>query len=265
MARRPGWLVWALVWLAWQAAPGLRAAAPESAEALWQQGQDAMRRGCPRRAIACYQESLARAPSLTRNHLSLAAAYLALGDRERGQAHLARYVAAHPGEIDIRSDYAELLALMHREQEARAEFEGCIAAAQELGPPAFSRLIRCHRRVMEIAEAQEDAYAEHLHRGIGLYLLARESAALKEAEAQLPSEGLFFKAAGELNLAREKRPDEARPAWYLYAVWSSLDQHGPAVRCLRDAETAAPFSELTAWEQRGLQMAAPGRPPCAVK
>jgi tetratricopeptide (TPR) repeat protein len=233
------------------------AAGPISAETLWQNGQEAMRHGQPAKAIELYKNSLAQAPNLTKNHLSLAAAYLALGDREQGCVHLTRYVATHPDEIDIRSDYAELLAMMHRDDEARAEFEGCISAAQELGSAAYSQLVRCHRRVMEIAEAQEDAYAEHLHRGIGLYILARESAAIKEAETALPSEGLYFKAAGELTLAQEERPDEARPAWYLYAVWSRLDQRALAGRCLREADAAAPFSYLTTPEWRGLHMALP--------
>jgi hypothetical protein len=85
--------------------------------------------------------------------------------------------------------------------------------------------------------------------------LARETAGIAEAEAEMPSESLYCKAAGELTLAREERPSQARPIWYLYAVWSRLAQPIPARRCLQEAGEAAPFSYLTPGEQRALHLA----------
>jgi tetratricopeptide (TPR) repeat protein len=234
------------------------------AEILWERGQAAMRQGQPARAVALYEQSLAQVPEQTRNFLSLAAAHLERGDQARACTCLCRFVAAHPEEIAIRSQYAELLVRHHRDREAREEFEECIAAAQELGKAGLRCLIHCHSRLMEIAETHEDAYAEHLHRGIGLYLLARESAGLVEAEAVLPSESLYCKAAGELTLALDERPEEARPSWYLHEVWSRLAQPQPARRCLREAENTAPFSYLTPCEQRGLQLAGQGERPSFV-
>jgi hypothetical protein len=108
---------------------------------------------------------------------------------------------------------------------------------------------------MEIAEGDEDEYAEHLHRGIGLYLLARQRARLPEAEGTLNPEALLCKAAGELTSARLRRPEEARPWWYLSAVWTELAQQQPASRCRRAAEAAAPLSYLTPAEQRDLHLA----------
>jgi tetratricopeptide (TPR) repeat protein len=225
------------------------------AEILWERGQAAMRQGRPAQAVAFYEQSLAKAPDHTRNHLSLAAAYLEMGEPAKACAGLAKYVAAHPEEIVVRAQYAELLVRLHRDRAARREFEECIAGAQELGKAGMRHLIHCHSRLMELAENQADTYAEHLHRGIGLYLLALESSHLAEAEAVLPSEGLYCKAAGELTLALEERPDEARPSWYLYEVWSHLGQRPPARRCLQEAGAAAPFSYLTPSEQRGLDVA----------
>ncbi|HVS38690.1 MAG TPA: hypothetical protein VMS17_24250, partial [Gemmataceae bacterium] len=95
----------------------------------------------------------------------------------------------------------------------------------------------------------------HLHRGIGLYLLARQQAALPEDECGYPPESLLCKAAGELILASRERPDEARPCWYLFAVWSQLAQRQPAARWLRQAEAGSPFSYLTPAERRGLETA----------
>jgi hypothetical protein len=108
---------------------------------------------------------------------------------------------------------------------------------------------------MEIAEAEEDEYGEHLNRGIGLFLLGRQRVVLADAEARLSAESLLFKAAGELMLARVRRPDEARPCWYLHEVWSQLAQSQPAARWLRAAEAEAPFSYLTPAERRRLQLA----------
>ncbi len=259
MSILPGWVVWGMISLGCQVLAALAAnEAPPAAETLWQQGQEAMRQGRPAEAVACYEQSLIRAPELTRNYLSLAAAYLELGSSANACTQLGRYVVAHPEDTQARTEYAELLARVGKVGRARAEYERCVADAQAEGAAAASLLIRCHSRLMEMAEALEDAYAEHLHRGIGLYLLARESEDLAEAEAALPSEGLFCKAAGELTLALEERPDEARPNWYLYAVWTRLGQRPLAQRSLRDAGEAAPFSYLTPVEQRGLHLASQG-------
>jgi hypothetical protein len=214
-----------------------------------------MRRGLPGEAVVCYRQSLAADPSMDRNHLSLAAAHLELGDEPAACAHLARYVAAHPEQPLLRARLAELLCRRQRFAEARAEYERFVADGQELGEEGLSELVRTHMRLMEIAEAQEDAYGVHLHRGIGLYLLARQRCELPEPEGELPAEGLYCQAAGELALARRERPAEARPSWYLYQVWTRLAQRQPAQRCLRQAEDAAAFSELTPAEQRGLHLA----------
>jgi tetratricopeptide (TPR) repeat protein len=232
-------------------APGSRPAAAE----LWEKGQSAMRRGNPEEAISCYQKSLALDPTLARNYLSLAAAYLEIGDEEAACPHLGRYVMAQPEHLVVRGHYAELLLRLKRLSEARAQFERFVADAQEQEGPAARQLVHCHSRLMEIAEAQLDPYGEHLNRGIGLFLLARERAALPDPDGTLPTEGLLCKAAGELTLARLQRPHEARPNWYLYEVWSRLPMRQPAISCLRAAEAAAPFSYLTPAEYRSLLLA----------
>jgi hypothetical protein len=107
---------------------------------------------------------------------------------------------------------------------------------------------------MAIAQRTSDTYAEHLHRGIGLYLIARQSAAEDEAAA----EGLLCKAAGELMLAQCERAEEARPSWYLHLVWARLGQSLPAERSLRRAAGAASQADLTPAEQRDLAVATVG-------
>ena len=135
------------------------------------------------------------------------------------------------------------------------QYERFIAAAQDDEELANAHLVHCHSRLMEICREASDEYGEHLNRGLGLFHLARQRAALPDPNGELSVESLLCRAAGELMAARLDKPEEARPCWYLYEVWSRLGQKQPAGRWLRAAQAAAPFSELTPSEQRGLHVA----------
>jgi tetratricopeptide (TPR) repeat protein len=248
------------VWLAW-ACLGCQGLVPleppaeqDSATLWWEKGQEAMRCGQPEQAVSFYERSLQLDPQLARNHLSLAAAYLERGDDESACGQLKRYVCLHPDQLAMRIHLADLQLRLRRLLDARLEFERCVAGAQDQVEPAYGQLIHCHARLMEIAEALEDTYDEHLHRGIGLSLLARQRAQLPDPEGDLSTESLLCKSAAELTLAHLDRADEARPNWYLSEVWRMLDQRESAQRCLRLAAAAAPFSELTGAEKRSLQL-----------
>lgn len=236
----------------------LTAAEPTPALRLWELGQDALRDGRTDDAVRCYEQSLALDPALVNNHLSLAAACLDKGDDRGAAPHLAQYLAAKPDHLSVRAHYAELLLRLHDDNGARLQYERYDADVQDSGEGAQKELVHCHSRLMEIADRENDDYAAHLHRGIGLYLLAARREMLPEDEADLSAESLLCKAAGELTLARRERPEEARPCWYLFAVWSRLAQRQPAARWLRTAETLAPFSRLTPAERRGLELALRG-------
>jgi tetratricopeptide (TPR) repeat protein len=227
---------------------------PTGAEKLWEQGQEAMRLGQPARAIKFYEQSLAIDGGLNRNHMSLAAAYLEAGDDAGACSHLGKYVAAHPDQLRVRANYAELLWRLRRFSEARTEFERFLADAQDENED-LRLMIQGHSRLMEMAEARQDVYELHLHRGIGLFLLAQRLKASDSRPEELSSEGLLCRAAGELALAQALRPDEARPCWYLHAVWTHLAQRHPALRWLCAAEKASGFSFLTPAEQRSLALA----------
>jgi hypothetical protein len=229
-----------------------------SADQQWEMGQAAMRQGRTGEAIHCYEQSLKTDVSLTRNHLSLAAAYLQEDDADRACTCLARYVEGNPDEPLIRARYAELLLRLRRFPEARVQFEQLVCEAQVHANSADLDLIHCHSRLMEIAEESDDSYHEHLHRGISLYLLARKRAELPNPEGDLPAESLLCKAAAELTLAQLQRPEEARPTWYLFQVWSRLGQRQPALCRLRQANDAAPFTFLSPAEQHALHRAYEG-------
>src|SRR5262249_26255713 len=152
----------------------LPAETSESATQLWEKGQEAMKQGEPDRALEYYQRSLAVDPALSRNYLSMAAAYLEKGDDEAACPNLSQYVNAHPEQLSMRVSLADLLLRLHRLPDARSEFERCVGVAQEREDTAKSHLLHCHTRLMEIAEETEDVYGEHLNRGIGLLVLARQ-------------------------------------------------------------------------------------------
>jgi tetratricopeptide (TPR) repeat protein len=231
-------------------------AGSEESKALqsWQKGQIAKRQGAPERAVAYYEQSLAQDASLTQNHLSLAAALLEKGDEAAACPHLEQYLARHPQHLQVRSYYAELLLRQERCKESRLQFEQFIADAQG-DPSTLRERIQGHCRLMEIAELAENDYDAHLHRGIGMFLLALRRTSFVEDEVELSAEGLLCKAAGELVSAAALRPDEARPCWYLYAVWRRLAQQQMAEEWLARAREAAPYSFLTPTEQRQLMLA----------
>jgi hypothetical protein len=227
-----------------------------SAMRAWEKGQQEMLDGHTDKAIAWYEDSLRLDPGLVRNHLSLAAAFLARGEDERAANFLGCYVNAQPDHHVVRAHYAELLYRLKRPNAARAQYERFVADVQDREDLARQHLVHCHSRLMEIAENMQDEYNEHLHRGIGLYLLACRRAALPDPEdGELTTQGLLCKAASELALARLERPEQARPCWYLFEVWSHLAQHQPAMRWLRNAEDAATLSYLTPSEKRKLHLA----------
>jgi tetratricopeptide (TPR) repeat protein len=221
----------------------------------WQKGQQALLEGQTEQAIAAFQQSLKQDPDLVRNHLSLAAAYLAQGQEEKAAEQLEHYLNKQPDHYVVRGEYAELLLRLGRLEAAREQFERFEADIQDHETLARQHLVHCHSRLVEIAQRLEDDYAVHLHRGIALYWLARRRAELTDAGDELSSEGLLCQSASEFVLARRERPDEARPCWYLHEVWSQLAQCQPATRWLRAADEAAPFSYLTPAEQRRLHLA----------
>jgi tetratricopeptide (TPR) repeat protein len=259
MVPRRSWVWLWLLCLGCHALPTLGTAEPPpQAKQLWEQGQAAMQGGQPDVAIRYYEQSLALDPALERNHLSLAAAYLEKKNPGEACLHLARYVEAHPEQLLVRCRYADLLVRVHRLTDAWNELESLIADAQDQDVLAGVDVIPCHSRLVQLAEQTHDGYGEHLNRGIGLYLLARKRRSFADPDGEFPAEGILCKSAAELTLAHKERPDEARPCWYLYAVWTQLGQRQPALCRLREADAAAPFTYLTPSEQRDLYFACQG-------
>ena len=130
---------------------------------------------------------------------------------------------------------AELLCKLDHKAEARQQFEQYIRDAQIQGGTSGKHLISAHTRLVELADGDE--YAEHLNRGIGLLLLARQLLNRPEKDGTPDPQKLLFQSAAELKEAVERKPDAARPQWYLYETWSELGQQLPARRSLRQRTT----------------------------
>ena len=189
------------------------------------------------------------------DHLAEASRCIERDDLQSAGAQLAIYLDSKPDSQTIRVQYAEILASLKRRLEARGQFNQFLALAQEQKTEAGATMIHVHRRLMEIAEEANDEYGVHLHRGIGLYLLGQRRAQIDSAEQDMPAEGLLCKAAAELTLAHDERPNEAQVSWYLFQVWSQLGQRHAALARLREARDAAPFSYLSPVESRKLSLA----------
>ncbi len=205
------------------------------AERAWRLGQEALDGDRFQEAIGQFQLSLRLDPKLVQARLSLAAAYLALGEDRLAVPHLADYLAAKPNHFLIRLHFADVLSRVEQPGEARRHLERVVAEVQELPRLADDHLIGCHTRLMEISRDLGDDYGEHLHRGIGLYLLGRKRGELDDEASRRGAEELLCRAAAELTLARLRKPGQARPCWYLHGVWSRLAQRQPAVKWLRAA------------------------------
>jgi tetratricopeptide (TPR) repeat protein len=189
------------------------------------------------------EQGVAQERAAPTNHLTLAAAFL-----EKGETH--------PDHRNARFYHAELLMKLGRHAAARGEFETVIAREQAEIDPDLKHLVYCHTRLREAGDALGDDYLVHLHRGIGMLLLARRCAALGNEVAGPSSEAMMFKAIAALKRARTLRSDEARPCWYLHVAWQQLGQDAPARRWLAEAQRRAPLTELTPAERRDLMLAA---------
>lgn len=195
------------------------------------------------------------APAEIDDPLGLAADAMVAGNDVVAAKQLTRHVKAHPDQLVFRNQLAEILFKLERYADAQYHFEKFDEMATGSSKSLLGRRIHCHTRLMEIAQIREEAFAEKLHRGIGLFLIGCEvqSKAEDPGELSADAEKLWCRAANELNEAHKLREGDSRPVWYSYLVWTRLDQPRPAEKALKVAAANSIFSSLPAGEDREMR------------
>jgi tetratricopeptide (TPR) repeat protein len=191
----------------------------------------------------------------TEKLLEQAAAALAQGQELAAAVLLEKHLEREPQHLFIRAQVAELFFRQQKWEPSHRHFQECVALSQELGDPAYSYLIHAHSRLVDIAEAEQNVFAEHLHRGLGLYELACHRAKVNDVGKEPSVADILGRAALSLQDARNEDPNAARPHWYLHLIWSRLGQHQAAKQALLQADERKFFAGLTQREKRELQMA----------
>lgn len=181
--------------------------------------------------------------------LSLAADALANGDDKTAAREFRRHLQKHPKQFLFRYQLAEIHFRTGDDTSAKQEFLQTIADAQEAKTVNTTLLVRCHTFLLEIAIEKKDTYSEHLHRGIGLTLLAQRITEIEEEQSE-NAETLLCKAIKELKKAREAQANDAQAAWYLSKCYRGLGESAQAERMRSIAKENAPLNSLPAKELR---------------
>jgi hypothetical protein len=192
------------------------------------------------------------APEESDDPLTLAAECLQRGDQASAAGHLGAYVRLHPDQIMFRAHLAELLLKLERVDESRDHFDRFIAAAQETSGPPRDHLVHCHTRLMEIAHRRKDAFAESFHRGVGLWLLFRQTPSDSRDEGF--GEEVLCKALAALNEAKEYQPTDPRVHVYLAEVHEAMGNRRAAATARASARNLLIPHALTESEQFRLSM-----------
>lgn len=155
--------------------------------------------------------------------LDRAATAVAADDKPAAVAALERYAQLRPGAFAQRAHLAELYAQLNRPDDARLALETLLADLPA-GAPSLPVRPHCHTRLMKLAEARGDEFAEHLHRAAGLLALVEKWDADAANRGEAVAERTLSQALAAARTATELRP-ESRAAWeVLAAVYARLGE-----------------------------------------
>ena len=161
--------------------------------------------------------------------LERAADLLERGDSASALPHFRTYLTAFPEAVAVRFQLAELLFRLNKPHDARAEFETCLAGFASSSKP-MPQLVQCHTRLMALAEDRGDDFGEHLHRGIGLYLLVRRWDADSARRDEVAAEQTLSQALDALAAAARLRPGDAAVAEHRALILDRLGLPSAAIR-----------------------------------
>jgi len=191
-------------------------------------------------------------PEAEVDHMARAGACLDAGDSAGAVPHLTAHLAAYPDAVMIRAYLADLHFKLGEVGKAKRHYARYVRDAAGMNGTAGKHLVHGHTRLMHIAASQEDAFAESLHRGIGLVLLVRQwdaEAAPGAPELDPLTETTLVRAAAALKVAREVDPRDPRVQVYLAEVWGRLGQPSAARAAIRTAKELLPDAALNADER----------------
>ena len=178
------------------------------------------------------------------DHLAKAAACVDRGDEPAAVPHLQAHLAARPDAVMIRAYLAELLLRTGKPADAREQFERFTRQACGMTGATGQHLVHAHTRLMEIAEAGGDTFAEQLHRGIAMVLLVRKWDGEPPADEGQLAESTLAQAGRALREAERRRPTDPRAAVYLAEVYERLGQASAARVTAKRAAAKLPDAVL---------------------
>jgi predicted Zn-dependent protease len=170
--------------------------------------------------------------------LALAAERLDRGDAAGAVPHLAAHVERFPDHVAIRAMLADQLLAAGEAGAARVEYE---RTAEDYAADAAKYredLVRCHTRLMRLAQDDDDETREAFHRGAGLYFLAAGWDDTKHDPTL--TERTLSQALVHLKDAAAKRPDDASLHVLLGDALTRLGQPAAARAAYRVAANAPP-------------------------
>jgi predicted Zn-dependent protease len=185
--------------------------------------------------------------------LTLAAECLERGDRASAATHLEAYVRLHPEQLMFRAQLAELLLRVGRDSAAKAQYEQFIADAQAATGAPRKQLVNAHTRLMEIAQRDDDQFAEVFHRGVGLLLLVKEQEKMAERDEEFGEE-MLCKAIRALSEAKELKPADPRVRVYLAEAYDRSGNRRAADAERAAAKSAFATGQLTPTERKQLML-----------
>jgi tetratricopeptide (TPR) repeat protein len=167
------------------------------------------------------------------DHLSLAAVHMERGNDAAALPHLLKYVRANPQATMIRAYLAELHWRLGQHDLAQRQYERFARDAASMTGAIRKHRVHAHTRLMEIAQQNEDRFAEHLHRGIGLLLLVEQWEGEPDPPDAATREPTLCKAVEALKEARSEAPHDPRGQLYLGIALEKLGQPSAAQAALR--------------------------------
>ncbi len=177
--------------------------------------------------------------------LALFSECLERDDLHGAARQLEAYVQRHPDQPLFRFQLATLYARCHCPHEARLHYERFARDAESHGQALQTQVITAHIQLLEMAQQRGDRFAELYHRGVGLWLLARQQDNDPNRDAAFCEE-ILCKAYRALTEAKELKPNDPWIRTYLAAVQQAMGN-----RLAATAERAAVRSNPVCGELTG--------------